>query len=85
MSASYDGLMTTSASNNSVGNITTVGSCGDYWPWQQQWPTTIYPTPTITLTAQPQECSGDVHVFPCPRCEKCKCGKATVKRERKSK
>lgn len=26
----------------------------------------------------PEDCSDDVHVFPCPRCAICKCGKATL-------
>ena len=35
------------------------------------------------VSTPPTECSGDVHVFPCPHCEKCKCGKASVKCEAK--
>lgn len=31
-----------------------------FWPWP------------VAQT----ECSGDIHVFPCPHCNKCKCGKA---------
>ena len=46
-----------------------------YWgPWT--WPTVVSPQP-------PRECSGDVHVFPCPHCATCKCGAATVKRTKK--
>jgi hypothetical protein len=32
------------------------------WPWY--------------VPVTPTECAGDVHVFPCPHCAKCKCGKA---------
>lgn len=35
--------------------------------------------------AQPSTCSPEVHVFPCQRCDTCKCGKATVKREKRGK
>lgn len=49
------------------------GGCIPNW-WPQQY---------IYTTVQPQICSGDVHVFPCPHCEKCKCGAATVKRSKK--
>ena len=31
----------------------------------------------------PKDCSGDVHVFPCPHCATCKCGQATMKRGKK--
>lgn len=56
----------------------TTGNCtiGDYYPWVQNPNTWYYHT-----VHAPVECSGDVHVFPCPHCEKCKCGKATVKRD----
>jgi len=63
------------------GYVPTTTSGSVYEPWG-----TGYVTPSVyyyhTVTP-PVECSGDVHVFPCPHCEKCKCGKATVKRERK--
>jgi hypothetical protein len=45
-----------------------------YWPYQTT-PTYYYSTIT------PVECAGDTHVFPCPHCDKCKCGKATVRRK----
>lgn len=69
-----------------INTITTNGgtTAGDYWPWLQQ-PNTYVP-PSVYYyhtTLPPVECSGDVHVFPCPHCEKCKCGKATVKRDKK--
>lgn len=58
------------------GTITT-SNCIDYgqytWPYSNYWPS------TWTVIESPRECSGDVHVFPCPHCDKCKCGKATVK------
>lgn len=54
-------------------------NCIDYAPW---WPFGV-PMPCVqplqwtwTVPAAPTECSGDVHVFPCPHCDKCKCGKA---------
>jgi hypothetical protein len=55
--------------------------------WQAQaetgncvYPYTTYPYWTFpswqAVTVSPTECSGDIHVFPCPHCNKCKCGKA---------
>lgn len=49
---------------------TTVGQTGDF-PLTTgisyyYWPNSIQPT----------ECSGDMHVFPCPHCDHCKCGDA---------
>lgn len=38
-----------------------------YWPLP--W--------NIVIQSAPLNCSGDVHVFPCPHCNKCKCGGAT--------
>lgn len=65
----------------STGNV----SINDYWPWNGLTGTYV-PPPTVWYyhtVPTPVECAGDVHVFPCPHCEKCKCGKATVKREKK--
>lgn len=60
----------------------TTSSCNIDYPWNGQ--TGSYVTPSIYYYhASPVECAGDVHVFPCPHCDKCKCGKATVKREKK--
>lgn len=50
----------------------------DYWPWYPN--TGAVTTGYVHVTETPRECSGEVHVFPCPHCEKCKCGAATVKR-----
>jgi hypothetical protein len=61
----------------------TVG--GTYFP-NSNWPYTSWPYityPSVYVSA-PVECSGDVHVFPCPHCDKCKCGAATVKRKKKA-
>lgn len=54
-------------------------SWGDntYQPWNIGY---YYPYP-VTVTEKPRECSGEVHVFPCPHCAKCKCG-ATTKVEK---
>lgn len=38
--------------------------------------------PQWHVTLPPQMCSGEVHVFPCPHCATCKCGAATVKRQK---
>lgn len=61
----------------------TTGNCNmsiyDHWPWPAQTQTVYYPYQQIQ--SSPQFCYGDVHVFPCPHCDKCKCGKATVKRK----
>ena len=35
--------------------------------------------PTWTVPVAPTECSEGVHVFPCARCNVCKCGKAERK------
>lgn len=59
------------------GCLTVTGDNGVPY-WQQ----TVYPY-YYAVTQPPRECSGDVHVFPCPHCEKCKCGQATVKRGKK--
>lgn len=54
----------------------------DYYTLPQAWtaPTGTY-TPYFNVEP-PRECSGDLHVFPCPHCDKCKCGAATVKRSK---
>ena len=72
--------------NNQMAQTITTGNCciGDYWPYTGNG---SYQNPSVYYyhtNVPPVECSGDVHVFPCPHCEKCKCGKATVKRERKA-
>lgn len=41
-----------------------------YQPPAQTW----YVAPWIVAT--PTDCAGIAHVFPCPHCNKCKCGKA---------
>ena len=49
------------------------GSLGNYqYPSYQYYP--------YYVTA-PMTCSDTAHVFHCPHCDKCQCGKATVKRE----
>lgn len=66
-----------------TGNIT-VGSVLPYvYPqgWWNGYP--LYQNGYYYVTQAPTECCGDVHVFPCPHCEKCKCGAATVKRSKK--
>ena len=73
--------------DNQLAQTITTGSAMpvyDHWPWSPNSGT--YQNPSVyyyhTVTP-PVECSGDVHVFPCPHCEKCKCGAATVKRGKK--
>lgn len=61
----------------------TVGNC-NVWPYGGQAGGSGG-VPTITTYpyyVTPVECSGEVHVFPCPHCDKCKCGQATVKRKK---
>lgn len=53
-------------------------------PQAQQVPTVFTQWPSHP-PSPPTHCSGEVHVFLCPHCDKCKCGKATVKREVKRK
>ena len=47
---------------------------------------TVWPATTQSWQwlnpVEPTNCSGDIHVFPCPHCDKCKCGQA-VKTEGK--
>ena len=38
----------------------------DYW----------YPYYQSVRVEHPRECVGDLHVFPCPHCDSCKCGGA---------
>ena len=62
----------------------TAQNCQFDWPFTVTYPyqQTQY-VPYQQLTIAPTVCSGDMHVFPCPHCEKCKCGKATVRRDAK--
>lgn len=51
------------------------GTTGHYEPWPiQQWP---YWGGYYQVVTPPTTCAGDVHVFPCPHCDRCKCGAAT--------
>jgi hypothetical protein len=48
----------------------------------QTWPPAPYAPPVQTVWfGPPTDCSGDVHVFPCARCNVCKCGKATLTKD----
>lgn len=50
-------------------------SCNESFPgWW--WPNTSPLGYTWVVTAPATTCAGDVHVFPCPHCKKCRCGKA---------
>ena len=41
------------------------------------WPSGTGTGLTYYINTEVQrECAGDVHVFPCPHCKKCKCGQA---------
>jgi hypothetical protein len=54
------------------------------WPCYPGYPSNpiYYPVLWYQTPAQPpQECSGDVHVFPCAKCGECKCGKAKLAKE----
>lgn len=52
--------------------------------WSDTYP--AYPfVYTYPTNLPPQSCADDVHVFPCPHCDKCKCGAATVKRAKAKK
>jgi len=76
----YNGFGPGQMAPTTSGNIT-IGST-DWWPYGQ----TGWIQPSISYypyNVAPVECSGDVHVFPCPHCEKCKCGKATIKRDKR--
>lgn len=69
--------------NGMAQTITTGGALQnctiDYWPYDQRqnYFNQFY------IRREPAECSAGVHVFPCPHCDKCKCGKATVKRDKR--
>lgn len=67
--------MTTSGGAAQAGNIGTYG----YWGETGMWPSNYY----LHVTQPPTVCCDDVHVFPCPHCDKCKCGKATLKNKAK--
>jgi hypothetical protein len=61
---------------------TTVQPYGDFYPSTGNY----YISPWAqTVIEPPRECSGDVHVFPCPHCDQCKCGgaKKIVAKDRK--
>lgn len=52
---------------------------GDYWypyPYERRRTISPFTSGTVTVTAWPQSCSGDTHVFACEHADKCKCGKA---------
>lgn len=71
-------MMVTTGGSLPMGSLTTDITTQPYWPYDTSnclW----YSYPT----APPTVCLGDVHVFPCPHCDKCKCGAATVKRAKK--
>lgn len=64
----------------------TLATSGTVYPWYPSGSAGSYPIVYYYHTVEaPEECSADVHVFPCPHCEKCKCGKATVKKDAKKK
>lgn len=60
----------------------TTGNTGDfplttgvsYYYWPYPWNTSV-----------PTECAGEVHVFPCPHCDQCKCGGAMKRPKDKGK
>jgi hypothetical protein len=47
------------------------------YPYQPHWPSVGIAT---SVTPAQQSCSAETHVFPCPHCNTCKCGKATIER-----
>lgn len=63
-----------------TGQLTVYPSGSDmgepWYPWPGFNNGTAYWWPNY-VTQPPVDCSGDVHVFPCPHCDKCKCGGAT--------
>jgi hypothetical protein len=65
--------------------ITTTSNCWIDYPYNPGGSAVPFTTGYWHVSTPPVECSGDVHVFPCPHCEKCKCGKATVKKDAKKK
>lgn len=61
----------------------TITTGGGYWAdgvWHAYFGDTVYQPYYWHVVEPPRDCAGDVHVFPCPHCDKCKCGAATVKR-----
>lgn len=78
------GTMTTTVAPLTVGNVS-VWPNGDNWYYPYgQYPYGLgnYYWHTVTPVV-PTQCSGEVHVFPCPHCDKCKCGGATKARKGK--
>lgn len=62
--------------------MNTGDSVGIGWPigdWQPSNYSPYYPSQTYyyQTVIPPTDCYGEIHVFSCPRCAKCKCGKAT--------
>ena len=73
--------MTTSAPTLTVGGT----AVGYYEPTTWFYPYS-YPGPAVYYWPSPSvatQCGGEVHVFPCPHCDKCKCGGATKARKSK--
>ena len=69
-----------------TGQMTTgsIVPLGDWWLPNTAPNTGNYYITTTPIPEPPRECSGDVHVFPCPHCDTCKCGDA-VKAKPKAK
>lgn len=64
----------------------TVGNTWPGWPgWPgfpiDSWASPFYVSWPWYIT--PNDCTGDIHVFPCPTCGTCKCGAATMRRATK--
>lgn len=71
--------MTTNACAPQNNGLTWTGDTF-YFP-NAYYPTAVWPY-SWYVPQPPTVCCGDVHVFPCPHCDKCKCGAATMKRKR---
>lgn len=68
------GMIDSSTIPVTTGNMTVYPNTGQN-TGDLSWLTWYYP-PRVEVTT-PRDCAGDIHVFPCPHCDKCKCGGAT--------
>lgn len=60
-----------------------LGSISNISVYNPNWAQQVTGNCNVSTTTPIWACHGDVHYFPCPHCDKCKCGKATLKNKAK--